>query len=123
MVRVQGVHLIGPLVHRDELLRAFLDVHVLRPASDGLLPAKIHHDADHVAANRPNGDRLPGQLLVVYVPKIGAIVPHLHFKYSTFHLHVFQLLRALRKIFLQIVPESGRQKEALEYPGQHLHQQ
>lgn len=123
MVRLQGIHVISSLVHRYELLRALADVFLLRCPSDGLLPAQVDYDADHLATDHPDGDRLLRQLLGVHVPQVQPIVSYLVAQYSTIDVHVFQLLRVVRQILLQIVSQLEWQEETGKHSGQHLHQQ
>ena len=63
MVFLYRIHRIGTVVCRHELLRSFIDVHLLCIASFKIQPTTIHFDGDYGSSTHTNDHRMRHQHL------------------------------------------------------------
>lgn len=113
VVFVQRVHVVRPMVHRDELLGALDDVHVLRVPGNGLPAAAVRFHVHHGQSAGSDVRRLFHQLHHVRLPEGGrpAILSRVTAEHHPVVRHVFQLRGAVRPVLLQRVHQQSVQKE------------
>lgn len=97
VVLVHRIHIVGQMVHCDELLRTFRHVLVLCVTCYGLQATPFHCHGDHIAAIDANDCRLRHQHLGQWLPENVESFGMSHFRnqYQTIDCHVFQLLCAV----------------------------
>lgn len=98
MVLVHWIHIVGQMVHCNELLRAFGHVLVLCVTRNGLQTTSFHCHGHHIDAINANDCRLRHQYLGKWLPENDKSfgMPHIRDQYQTIDCHVLQLFRTFR---------------------------
>lgn len=100
LVLIHGIYSIGQMVCRHELLRSFIDVHLLCPPSFKVQSTAFHFNADYGFTAHSNDYRMCHQHLGIrFSSAIGlTFLPNLIDKHQTLNRHVCKLLHTLRTL-------------------------
>jgi len=105
LVFVLRIHRVCAMVRRDELLRAFDYVHLLRAEGNAVSTAESDFHGDHRPAARSNGDRLRHQYFRLSVPgKWQSGLSHHSHEHPLQLRNVLELFCFVRAILPQGVP-------------------